>query len=211
MSLEKNMKAGRLYQEYGHTSDEDKEYEKLLAKQRYFCKDQVFLYNHTSPSDQEKRTNILKELLGSMGEHCFFEGPIHFSYGCNTHIGNHVYANFNFSVVDDIEVYIGNHVMFAPNVVISVTGHPLYYEYRKHGGQFSSPVTIEDDVWIGAGVIILPGVTIGKNSIIGAGSVVTKDIPANVLALGTPCKVIREISDYDKEYYYKNRKINSDW
>lgn len=211
MSLEKNMKTGKLYQEYGHTSDEDKVYEKIIEKQRYVCKDQVFLYNHTLPSEQEKRTSILKDLLGSVGEHCFFEGPIHFAYGCNTHIGNYVYANFNFSVVDDIEVHIGNHVMFGPNVVISVTGHPLYYEYRKDGGQFSYPVYIEDHVWIGAGVIILPGVTIGKNSVIGAGSVVTKDIPENSLALGTPCKVIREISDHDKEYYYKDQKINFDW
>ena len=117
----------------------------------------------------------------------------------------------NLVVVDDIEVHIGNNVMVAPNVTLSVTGHPVDPEYRRGGTQFSLPIVIGDDVWIGANSVILPGVTIGDNSVIGAGSVVTQDIPANSVAYGVPCRVIREINDYDKEYYRKGKKVNLDW
>ena len=127
------------------------------------------------------------------------------------YIGENFYANFNLVVVDDIEVHIGNNVMVAPNVTLSVTGHPVDPEYRRGGTQFSLPIVIGDDVWIGANSVILPGVTIGDNSVIGAGSVVTQDIPANSVAYGVPCRVIREINDYDKEYYRKGKKVNLDW
>ncbi|MFV0379900.1 MAG: sugar O-acetyltransferase [Anaerorhabdus sp.] len=211
MSLESNMKNGLLYQEYNHKSKVDQDYEKIIEVQRIRCKDLVFNFNNTIPSDNEKRNEILKKIFKSLGSNCFFEGPINASYGCNTHIGDRVYANFNLSLIDDVEIHIGNDVMMAPNVTICTTGHPIYAKYRKNGVQFSLPVHIGNDVWIGAGVIVLPGVKIGDNCVIGAGSVVTKDIPANSLAYGAPCIVKREINDHDKEYYYKDRKVNFDW
>ena len=119
-----------------------------------------------------------------------------------------MYANFNLTVVDDTHVYVGNDVLFAPNVVLATAGHPIDPELRKNDYQFNIPIRIGNNVWLGAGVIVMPGVTIGDNSVIGAGSVVTKDIPSGVVAHGTPCKVVREINDHDKEYYFKNRKID---
>ena len=153
----------------------------------------------------------LTELLGSRGKSIWMEAPIHFAYGCNTHMGHHVYANFNLTVVDDGECHIGNYVMFAPNVVISTTGHPLHPSLRDKGAQFSLPVTICDHVWIGSNVTIMPGVTIGENSVIGAGSVVTRDIPANVVASGVPCRVMREITDEDLKWARKGVPMNEDW
>lgn len=129
------------------------------------------------------------------------------AYGKRTHIGNCFYANFNLVIVDDIDVWIGDHVMIAPNVTISVTGHPVHPELRKDGSQFSFPVRIGNDVWIGAGAVILPGVTIGDGAVIGAGSVVTHDIPPNVVAFGVPCRVRREITDRDREFYWKDLRV----
>lgn len=172
-----------------------------LPDERLKGKELIYDYNNTRPSEQKKRDEILKKLFGSVGTNPFIETPLHVSYGSNIHIGNNFYANFNLVIVDDIEVYIGNNVMMAPNVTISVTGHPIHPDQRKNGAQFSIPVKIEDNVWIGAGVIILPGVTIGENSVIGAGSIVTKSIPKNVVAVGNPCKVLREITEKDKESF----------
>ena len=132
-------------------------------------------------------------------------------FGSNTYIGKNFYANFNLTVVDDGECHIGDYVMLAPNVVISTTGHPVHPSYRDKGAQFSLPVVIKDHVWIGSNVTIMPGVTIGENSVIGAGSVVTKDIPANVVACGVPCRVLREITEDDAIYYRPGMKINEDW
>ena len=175
------------------------------------CIDLCFDYNNTRPMDLERKAELLDKLLGSHGKSLWMEAPIHFAYGCNTHMGHHVYANFNLTVVDDGECHIGNYVMFAPNVVISTTGHPLHPSLRDKGAQFSLPVTICDHVWIGSNVTIMPGVTIGENSVIGAGSVVTKDIPANVVACGVPCRVMREITDEDKLYYRPGMPLNEDW
>ena len=143
-----------------------------------------------------------------MGKGIYLEPPAHFAYGCNTHIGKNFYANFNFQVVDDCEVFIGDDVMCGPNVLLCVTGHPLNPEYRLGGTQFSLPIHIGNRVWLGAGVMVMPGVTIGDNCVIGAGSIVTKDIPANSLAYGSPCKVIREIGEYDKKYFRKDVLVN---
>jgi len=208
MSLEKQMKTGRLYCEYGHNSEEDKLYEKVIEGQRNHCKEMMFDFNHTRPSDVDTKKNILKNLLADMGEEVWIEAPANFAYGCNTHIGHHFYSNFNLVIVDDGEVFIGNYVMFGPNVTLTVTGHPIYGEYRRNGTQFSMPIHIGNDVWIGANSIVLPGVTIGNNVVIGAGSVVTHDIPDNTVAYGTPCRVVREISEYDREYYRKDMKVN---
>lgn len=155
----------------------------------------------------EKRTSMLNDLLAEVGENCYIEPPLHANWGLNTHLGNNVYANFNLTLVDDAEIFIGDSVMIGPNVVIATAGHPVNPELRLKVAQFNIPVHIEKNVWIGAGAIILPGVTVGENSVIGAGSVVTKDIPPNVVAVGNPCRVLRPIGDRDKEFYYKNRRI----
>ena len=211
MSLEKQMKTGQVYVEFGHSDPADIAYEKVTEDQRLLAKDLCYDYNNTRPTDIKSREEILKKLLGAAGEGLWMEPPIHFAYGSNTYMGHHVYANFNLTVVDDGECRIGNYCMFAPNVVISTTGHPLHPSLRDKGAQFSLPVTICDHVWIGSNVTIMPGVTIGENSVIGAGSVVTKDIPANVVACGVPCRVMREITDEDKLYYRPGMPLNEDW
>jgi galactoside O-acetyltransferase len=165
-----------------------------LPEERLAGKELAFDYNMTRPSEEVRRQEILKKMFGSLGENCWIEPPVRVAYGNHTHIGDNFYGNFNFVVVDDATVTIGDNVMVAPNVTISTAGHPIDPEIRVTGQQFSLPVTIEDNVWLGTGVIINPGVTIGRNSVIGAGSVVTKSIPANVVAAGVPCRVIREIA-----------------
>lgn len=186
--IKDRMRSGALYTDL----------EECLIAERLQCRTFVYEYNQTQPREDEKRKELLTKLLGSVGKDPYIETPIHFAYGNNTHIGDYFYANFNLVVVDDIEVNIGNHVMFGPNITISVTGHPIHPDSRIHGEQFSYPVTIEDNVWLGSDSTILPGVRIGKNSVIGAGSIVTKDIPANVVAVGNPCRVVRQITSQDK-------------
>lgn len=211
MRLKEQMQTGKVYVESGHTDPEDIAYEKETEAQRLLAKDLCYEYNNTRPTDIKSREEILAKLLGSAGEGLWMEPPVHFAYGSNTHVGHHVYANFNLTVVDDGECRIGNYVMFAPNVVISTTGHPVHPSFRDKGAQFSLPVTIGDHVWIGSNVTILPGVTIGENSVIGAGSVVTKDIPANVVATGVPCRVMRPITDEDIKWARKGVPMNEDW
>lgn len=178
-----------------------------LPEERLRGKELMYEFNHTRPSEVEKRDKLIREMFGKVGKHVWVEPPVYFSYGTNIHIGDNFYANFNFTIVDDYTVTIGDNVLIAPNVTISVTGHPVHHELRKAGEMFSFPVTIGNNVWIGSNVVINPGITIGDNSVIGAGSVVTKDIPPDVVAVGVPCKVIRTITDRDKEYYYKDFKI----
>ncbi len=211
MSLKEQMETGKVYIEFGHASEEDKAYEQVIEEQRQIAKEICFDYNNTRPMDVERKGELLNKLLGTCGKSLWMEAPIHFAYGCNTHVGDHVYANFNLTVVDDGECRIGNYVMFAPNVVISTTGHPIHPSFRDKGAQFSLPVVIKDHVWIGSNVTIMPGVTIGENSVIGAGSVVTRDIPDNVVACGVPCRVMREITEEDRLYYRPSMRINEDW
>lgn len=211
MSLKEEMQSGLLYYEYGHPDADDQAYEKVIEKQRERGKDLTFAYNNTRPSDMETKNRLLKEILGDVGKMAWLEPPVHFSYGCNTHIGDYFYSNFNFTVVDDIDVYIGDHVMIGPNVTLAATGHPVWGEYRRFGAQFSLPVRIGNDVWIGANVVVLPGVTIGNDVVIGAGSVVTKDIPDHTIAFGVPCKAVRPITDHDREYYRKDCRVNLDF
>lgn len=211
MSLKEQMETGRVYIEFGHASEEDKAYEKVIDAQRRKSKELCFQYNQTDPMNEARREKLIRELLGGVGRMPWMEVPIHFSYGCNTTVGDHFYSNFNLTIVDDVSVTIGNCVMCAPNVTISTTGHPVHPYYRTRGAHFSLPIVIEDNVWIGANVAIMPGVTIGKNSVIGAGSVVTRDIPANVVAFGTPCRVIRPITDADLETIRPGATINEDW
>ena len=179
----------------------------LLERQRQ-CLEILYDFNTTRPSELQKRTEILRRLLAEIGNDCYIEPPLHANWGCHTHLGHHVYANFNLTLVDDGDIFIGNHVMFGPNVTLATAGHPIMLQLRQEGIQFNIPIRIGNNVWIGAGTIVLPGVTIGENTVIGAGSVVTKDIPANVVAVGNPCKILREIGERDNIYYYKDRKIS---
>jgi galactoside O-acetyltransferase len=178
-----------------------------LPEERLHGKGLMYDFNNTHPSEEEKRSLLIKEMFGKIGKNPWIEPPIYFSYGKHIFIGDNFYANFHLTIVDDYTVTIGDNVLIAPNVTISVTGHPIHHELRKNGEMYSFPVTIGNNVWICCNVVINPGVTIGENSVIGAGSVVTKDIPPNVVAAGVPCKVIKEITDKDKEYYYKDYRV----
>lgn len=171
--------------------------------------DKMVEYNNTLPREQERRQALLKELFGAVGEGCYIEAPYHANWGGkNVYMGNHVYANFNLTLVDDANIYIGNDVMFAPNVVLATAGHPIDPTLRMRGLQYNKEIHIGNNVWIGAGAVVMPGVTIGDNTVIGAGSVVTKDIPANVVAVGNPCRVMREIGERDKVYFFRNEEID---
>ena len=180
-----------------------------IMNEQLECLDRLYDFNATRPSELEKREKLLKEMFAEIGENCYIEPPLHANWGGkHVHFGNNVYANFNLTMVDDTHIYVGDCTLFGPNVVVATAGHPIDPELRAKAYQFNMPVHIGKNCWIGAGAVIVPGVTIGDNTVIGAGSVVTKDIPSNVVAVGNPCKVLREISDYDKKYYFKNRKIN---
>ena len=198
MTTRERMQSGKLY----FCTDEE------IAKEQLECLEILYDYNHTRPSESQKREQILKNLLAEIGENCYIEPPLHANWGKYTHFGNNVYANFNLTLVDDTDIFVGDNVMFGPNVIIATAGKPVDPPLREKVAQFNIPVRIGKNVWIGAGAIVLPGVTIGDHSVIGAGSVVTKDIPPNVVAVGNPCRVLREINDRDKEYYYKDLKID---
>lgn len=198
MSFEK-LHSGEIYD----PNDSDIMSEQLL------CLEKLYDYNSTRPSESEKRAKLLKEMFAEIGEDCYIEPPFHANWaGKHIHFGNCVYANFNLTCVDDTHIYVGDCTMFGPNVVLATAGHPILPELREKAYQFNMPIHIGRNCWLGAGVIVMPGVTIGDNTVIGAGSVVTKDIPANVVAVGNPCRVLRPIGERDKEYYFKDRKIS---
>lgn len=195
--------------------------ERIHNQKLYYCNDDsliseqmsylelLYIFNHSRPSEQAVRSNILKQLFSEIGEDCYIEPPLHANWGGkNVHFGNGVYANFNLTLVDDCDIFVGDSVMFGPNVTISAGTHPIHPNLRRKKAQYNVPIYIEDNVWIGAQSVILPGVHIGENTVIGAGSVVTKSIPANVVAVGNPCRVIREINDRDMKYYYKDLEID---
>lgn len=169
----------------------------------------LYDFNNTRPLEQEKRQELMKKMFAEVGKNCYIEPPFHANWGgAHVHLGDFVYTNFNFTAVDDSHIYIGSYTMIGPNVTIATAGHPILPELREKAYQYNMPVHIGKNCWIGAGALIMPGVTIGDNSVIGAGSVVTKDIPSNVVAYGNPCRVAREINDHDREYYFKDRKIS---
>lgn len=189
MSREKDkMLSGELY----------KSFDAELLAERQRAKGIVFRYNSLQPSMIEERNELLKSLFGSVKGNFFIEPPFRCDYGCNIEIGENFYANYNLVILDCAKVTIGDNVLIGPNVGIYTAGHPLHFELRNEEWEFACPITIEDNVWIGGNVVLNPGVTVGRNSVVGSGSVVTKDIPANVVAAGNPCRVIREITDADK-------------
>ena len=191
-----------------HSGDIYNPSDDAIFEEQIKCLDRLYDFNMTRPTELEKRTEMLKEMFAEVGENCYIEPPFHSNWGGkNVHLGKNVYFNFNATMVDDTHIYIGDCTMLGPNVVIATAGHPILPELREKALQFNMPVHIGRNCWLGAGVIVLPGVTIGDNTVIGAGSVVTKDIPANVIAVGNPYKVLREINEHDKEFYYKDKRI----
>ena len=172
--------------------------------------DRLWAFNQLKPSQAAEKEKYLKEVFAECGEGCYIELPLRANWGGHhVHLGDHVYANFNLTLVDDGHIYIGSNVLIGPNVTIATANHPIEPALRERALQYNREVRIGDNTWIGAGTVIVPGVTIGRNVVIGAGSVVTKDIPDNVVAVGNPCRVIREVSEHDREYFYKDEKI--DW
>lgn len=180
-----------------------------IMREQTACLEKLYDFNATRPSEFNKRQALLKSMFAEIGENCYIEPPFHSNFGGrHVHFGKCVYANFNLTCVDDTHIYIGNNTMIGPNVTIATAGHPILPELREKGYQYNMPVKIGKNCWIGAGAVILPGVTVGDNVVIGAGSVVTKDLPFGVVAVGNPCRVLREINNRDKEFYFKNRKID---
>lgn len=181
------------------------EYEKMVAGLIYdpgdkeimddqvTWQERVWHFNRLKPSEYDKKEQYMKEVFAECGENNYIEPPFYANWGGHhVHFGSNIYANFCLTVVDDGHIYVGDRVMFGPNVTIATANHPIDAGLRSRSLQYNRDVHIGENAWIGAGVIILPGVTIGKNAVIGAGSVVNKDIPDNVVAAGNPCKVIRD-------------------
>ncbi|MCI5796358.1 MAG: sugar O-acetyltransferase [Ruminococcus sp.] len=180
-----------------------------IMKSQLKCLDRLYDFNMTRPTELKKREEMLREMFAEIGDGCYIEPPFHANFGGkHVHFGNHIYANFGLTLVDDTHIYVGDNTMFGPNVTVATAGHPIDPVLRSKEYQYNMAVHIGKNCWIGAGALILPGVTIGDNTVIGAGSVVTKDIPSSVVAVGNPCRVIREVGERDKEYYFKNRKID---
>ena len=174
--------------------------------------DKLAAYNAIPHRELGKREAMLREMFAEAGEGCYVESPFHANWaGRWVHFGAHVYANFNLTLVDDTHIYVGDNTMFGPNVTIATAGHPIDPELRREALQYNMPVRIGKNCCLGAGVIVLPGVTIGDNVVIGAGSVVTKDIPSNVVAVGNPCRVLREVGEHDREYYFRDQKIPAEF
>lgn len=199
MNNHERMLTGRVYD----PNDAD-----LLAEQAQAL-ELMYDYNATRPSQQDERARLLPLMFGSLGDDCYFEPPLHANWGGrHVHVGDSVYANFNLTLVDDGDIHIGSNTMFGPNVVVATAGHPILPELRVRGLQFNLPVHIGSNVWIGGGAQIMPGVTIGDDTVIGAGSVVTRDVPSGVVAVGVPCRVLRPISDHDREFYWQDRRLD---
>lgn len=198
--MEDIMHGGGLYQ----ANDQE------LVQEQLLYLDRLYDFNMTRPTEGEKREQLMREMFAEIGEDCYIEPPLHTNWGGrHVHLGSHVYANFNLTLVDDTHIYIGDYTMIGPNVTLASAGHPILPELREQGYQYNASVHIGRNCWIGAGVVVVPGVHIGDNSVVGAGSVVTKDIPSGVIAVGNPCRVLREINEHDREYYFKDRKMNA--
>ena len=186
MSEKEKMLSGQLY---------DANYDKELADERMFCKCLCHKYNNLSPDNVDERKAILKQILGKTGERFWIEPDFRCDYGYNIEIGENFYSNHNCVILDPAKVKFGDNVFIGPNCGFYTAGHPLDVKARNAGIEYAYPITVGNNVWIGGNVCVMPGVTIGDNVVIGAGSVVTKDIPANCVAVGNPCRVIRKINE----------------
>lgn len=199
MSMQEKMHTGELYLPN----------DPQIAARQQAALELLYDYNQTRPSEADKRQRLLEQMFAEIGPGCYIEPPLHANWaGAFCHFGKNVYANFNLTMVDDTSIYVGDGTMLGPNVVLATAGHPIWPALREQIYQYNMPVHIGKNCWLGAGVVVLPGVTIGDNTVIGAGSVVTKDIPANVVAVGNPCRVLRAINERDREYYFKDRRTD---
>lgn len=199
MTQKERMKEGRLY------DPNDGAIMREQTARAHYLKE----YNALGQGDEARMRELMEQMFAEVGENCYIQPPFYANWaGEHVHLGSNVYANFNLTLVDDGHIYIGDKTMIAPNVTITTATHPVLPALRERGIQYNVDVHIGKNVWIGAGVIILPGVTIGDNAVIGAGAVVTRDIPANVVAFGVPCRVMRSIGERDEKYYYKDREID---
>ncbi|MCI1857572.1 MAG: sugar O-acetyltransferase [Sporolactobacillus sp.] len=192
-----NMLSGKLY----HQTED-------LLNIRFNARDLLYEYNRCRPRDMSKRAEIIRKLFGKTGKKFFVEIPFHCDYGFNIEIGDNFFCNNNCTLLDCAKIRIGDNVLFAPNVGIYTAGHCIDPQLRLDKQEYAAPVVIGNNVWIGANASVLPGVTIGANVVIGAGSVVTKDIPANCVAVGNPCRVLRRVGEHDREFYFKDRRVN---
>ena len=181
-----------------------------LAEERLENKKRIYKYNNLPPEAEKEQDELIKEILGKTGENVHIEAPFHCDYGYNIEVGENFFANYNLTVLDVGKVRIGKNAQIAPNVSIYTAGHPIHPDSRNSGYEYGIEVTIGDNVWIGGNVCIMPGVTVGDNVVIGAGSVVIKDIPDSVIAVGNPCRVVRAITDDDRDFYYRDRRFDVD-
>ncbi len=171
--------------------------------------DRLYDFNQTRPIEGERRQALLREMFAEIGENCYIEPPFYANHGgAHVHFGQNIYANFGLTLVDDTHIYVGDCTMFGPHVTVATAGHPILPALREQGYQYNAPVHIGKNCWIGAGAVILPGITIGDHVVVGAGSVVTKDLPSGVVAVGNPCRILREINEHDRVYYFKEKRIN---
>ena len=162
-----------------------------IVREQTACLEKLYDFNQTRPSELARRAALLQEMFAEIGEGCYIEPPLHANFGGrHVHFGSHVYANFNLALVDDTHIYVGDHTMFAPNVILATAGHPLLGALRERNYQYNMPVRI------------------GRNCWLGAGSVVTKDLPSHVLAVGSPARVVRELGSHEREFYFKDRRID---
>ena len=200
MTEKERMESGLLY---------DTGAEEIFEEQRPYG-DRLKAFNDLLPSQFEEQQRYMKEVFAECGDNVYIQRPLNANWGgSHVHMGSNIYANFNLTLVDDGHIYIGDWTQFGPNVTIVTAAHPILPELREDGYlQFNKDVHIGRRVWLGAGVIVLPGVTIGDDSVIGAGSVVTRDIPANVVAVGNPCRVMREISERDREFFFRDERMD---
>ncbi|MFB6362813.1 sugar O-acetyltransferase [Paenibacillus elgii] len=189
------MKLGLLYDANGNES---------LIKEREYAKEICFRYNQLPPSRAEERKDIIKKLFGKTGNNFLIEPSFYCDYGYNIEIGENFYSNHNLVILDGVKVTFGDNVFIAPNCGFYTAGHPLDVEQRNMGLEYAYPIKVGNNVWIGGNVSVMPGVTIGDDTVIGGGSVVTKNIPSGVIAVGNPCRVLREITDEDKNKYTKS-------
>lgn len=179
----------------------DANYDEELIQARTRCKDLCFAFNQLMPSQSAEQAAILRKLLGKVGRQFCITAPFWCDYGSHIQIGENFYTNHNCIILDGAPVVFGDNVFIAPNCTFSTAGHPLDVEQRNEGLEYAYPITVGDNVWFGASVTVLPGVTIGSNTVIGAGSVVNRDIPSGVVAVGNPCRVLRTITEEDKKKY----------
>lgn len=179
-----------------------------LEREQTACMEKLYDYNQTRPHESQKRQQLLQDMFAEIGPNCYVEPPLRSNFGGHhVHFGKNVYANFNLTLVDDTHIYVGDYTMIGPNVTLASAGHPIWPTLRQKNYQYNAPVHIDKNCWLGAGVIVLPGVSVGKNVVIGAGSIVTKDLPDNVVAVGNPAHILRKIGEHDRKFYFKNRQI----